>query len=187
MRALIGTTAGMPSGCLRAGKRLNCLVPRRRGPVAARRGAPVRWSGLLALILLGPSPAALGQTGYIAGNGGTILKTTDGGANWNHFPVDATTGYAVGNMGVILKTTDGGANWNSQDSGGTISLRDVCFPVDATTGYVTGSVGTILKTTDGGSNWNVQTSGTTEVLRAVHFPIDTMTGFAAGHNGTILK
>ena len=86
--------------------------------------------------------------------------------------MDATTGYAVGNSGTILKTTDGGANWVAQTSGTANICSDVHFPVDATTGYAVGSSGTILKTTDGGANWVAQTSGTANSLLGVHFPVD---------------
>ncbi len=48
--------------------------------------------------------------------------------------MDATTGYAVGDNGTILKTTDGGANWTAQTSGTTNNFFSVSFPVDAHTG-----------------------------------------------------
>ena len=68
-----------------------------------------------------------------------------------HFPEDDQTGYATGGTGTIIKTTDGGANWESQSSGtNTNNLFSVHFPVDAQTGYAVGLYGTILKTTDGG-------------------------------------
>jgi hypothetical protein len=66
------------------------------------------------------------------------------------FFVDNNTGYTVGSAGTILKTTNGGANWASQSSGTTNTLFSVHFPLDAQTGYAVGEFGTILKTTDGG-------------------------------------
>ena len=139
-------------------------------------------------------------TGYVVGNAGIILKTTDGGATWVaqtsgsteelrsiSFPVDATTGYIAGKKGTILKTTDGGSNWVSQDSGTNTNLRGVSFPADATTGYVVGNNGKILKTTDGGSNWASQTSGTSNMLFGVDFPTDATTGYAVGSDPTVLR
>jgi len=139
------------------------------------------------------------QTGYAVGWSGTILKTTDGGANWVsqtsgfpssflyavHFPVDASTGYVVGenmNLRVILKTTNGGAVWDSLYSpiNEGIYLRSVHFPVGAQTGYIAGDNGTILKTMNGGANWTVQTSDTTGWLSSIHFPVDAQTGYAVG-------
>ena len=131
-------------------------------------------------------------TGFTVGSFGTILKTTDGGANWVsqasgstvwlrsvHFPMDALTGYTVGWYGTILKTTNGGANWVSQSSGTTNGLNSVHFPVDAQTGYAVGSGGVILKTTDGGTNWVSQT-GTSVWLTSVHFPVDAQTDMRWG-------
>ena len=99
-------------------------------------------------------------TGYIVGEGGTILKTNDGGANWttlmsgtlhnlNSIMVINKIGYAVGDSGIILKTKDGGLNWLKQNAGTSESLRSVYF-LNPDTGFVVGSNGTILKTTNGG-------------------------------------
>ncbi|MHC4216878.1 MAG: YCF48-related protein [Planctomycetota bacterium] len=139
-------------------------------------------------------------TGWTVGNAGTILKTTDGGANWSSqtsgttenlrvssFPTDDQTGYTAGWNSTILKTTDGGTNWSVQNTGGGIMLQGMHFPVDADTGYAVGDQGTILNTTNGGTNWSAQTSGTTEELRGIIFPVDATTGYAVGSNGTILK
>src|SRR5438552_6393544 len=66
------------------------------------------------------------NTGYIAGNNGTLLKTIDGGALWipkisgtnnnlcSVFFINANTGYAVGDY-IILKTVNGGNSWTSQN------------------------------------------------------------------------
>ncbi|NIV10274.1 MAG: glycosyl hydrolase, partial [Aliifodinibius sp.] len=66
------------------------------------------------------------MTGWAAGDGGHILKTTDGGATWNILSngiidmvmsisfVNSNIGWAIGSSGapsyMILKTTDGGLN-----------------------------------------------------------------------------
>lgn len=139
----------------------------------------IRFQGLFAallMIFLVPSVVLAGwmaqasgtSTGYVVGNSGVILKTTDGGLNWTrkssgmnnallsvHFPVDASTGYASGWSGTVLKTTDGGVNWPSLASGTSNGLWSIHFPMDATTGYVTGDTGTILKTTNGGGYLSV--------------------------------
>lgn len=132
-------------------------------------------------------------TGYVAGYGGTIMKTTDGGANWNflttgtsrtlysvHFPFNAQTGYAVGDSGLILKTIDGGTTWVSQYSRTTFPLRSVHFPADVQTGYAVGTGGIILKTTDGGANWIILIL-VSDYLYSVHFPVDAQTGYVAGY------
>lgn len=68
------------------------------------------------------------QVGYICGYGGNILKSTDGGYQWDylrngdrllvsnkrfnalHFE-DETHGYIVGNNGLCWRTIDGGKHW----------------------------------------------------------------------------
>ena len=104
------------------------------------------------------------STGWVVGDLGVILKTTDGGQNWNpqiigeltllvaiNF-IDSTNGWIVGESGTILKTTDAGINWVKQTSSTTEMLRDVNF-IDTSLGWVIGSNGTILKTSNGGKDW----------------------------------
>jgi hypothetical protein len=62
---------------------------------------------------------------------------------------DSNIGTIVGFNGTILRTTDGGQNWNQQFSKISINLNAVCF-VDSNIGYITGGGGTILKTVNGG-------------------------------------
>jgi hypothetical protein len=63
------------------------------------------------------------QTGYIAGDSGLVLKTTDGGTVWtpatpvtnvNLYCVSfsSDTGFVFGDSMTVLRTTNGGSNWN---------------------------------------------------------------------------
>jgi photosystem II stability/assembly factor-like uncharacterized protein len=137
------------------------------------------------------------NNGWAVGDSGTIVHTSDGGANWavqisgtpeNLFGVrftDADNGWAVGDAGTIITTSNGGATWTPQSSGTPGShLRGVHF-TDAGTGWAVGGLGTILTTSDGGANWAAQTSGTTEVLLGMHFT-DANNGWAVGNSGTIV-
>ncbi len=84
------------------------------------------------------------STGFIAGDDGTILKTTDGGTTWKElqsgetanlnavYMYDHRTVYAAGNGGVLLKTTDGGALWGSKLSGTSADVYDIAVPDDET-------------------------------------------------------
>ena len=74
-----------------------------------------------------------------------------------YFP-NATTGYIVGDAGTILKTTDAGTSWTTQISGTFNGLTSVCF-IGVDTGYAIGGSSTILKTTDGGNTWVLQAGG----------------------------
>lgn len=73
-----------------------------------------------------------------SGISGSILQSV--------FFTTATKGYAVGNGGVILKTTNGGLNWVAETSPTSNWLFSICFP-NAATGYIVGENGTILKST----------------------------------------
>ena len=109
------------------------------------------------------------NTGWIAGENGTILHTTDGGLLWQTQNVptavdlesisfaNANQGWAVGDSGVILHTENGGITWSLQTSGLITDLKSVFF-IDATTGWVAGSGGKLLKTTSGGALWGPPTS-----------------------------
>lgn len=67
--------------------------------------------------------------------------------------VNQNTGYLCGENGLIMKTTDSGLNWLSQNSWVTSRLYDVKF-LNADSGIVVGSGGLVLITTDGGTNWS---------------------------------
>ncbi|MFZ1978969.1 MAG: YCF48-related protein [Bacteroidota bacterium] len=139
------------------------------------------------------------NTGTAVGYCGSIVRTTDGGANWaiqtsgtrNNLQsvlfTDANTGTAVGDSGTILRTTNGGATWTSQSSGTTNSLLGVHF-TDANTGTAVGT-NVILRTTNGGTNWTSQLNGTAPYLSSVSFT-DADKGCISGSdslgNGIIL-
>src|SRR6185295_7446155 len=132
-------------------------------------------------------------TGLMAiGNSETILRTTNGGANWTmvsiynsgnlprllndiYFPT-ATIGYAVGTNGRILKSNDAGLTWSPQTSGTTNELNSVYFN-SATNGVAVGNQ-VILKTIDGGSSWALTSLPVT--FNSVHFA-NANTGLAVGN------
>ena len=64
--------------------------------------------------------------------------------------LDSGVGFVVGDAGTIVKTTDAGMTWSPLTSGTTNALHDVYF-FDATQGVAVGEQGLILRTTDGGS------------------------------------
>jgi photosystem II stability/assembly factor-like uncharacterized protein len=110
---------------------------------------------------------AVGSEGTIIRNGniqpsGTTVLLKD------VFLTDANNGWVVGDSGIIIKTTNGGIDWTSQTSGTTNDLSSVCF-IDQDIGWAVGESGVILKTTDGGTNWILQSSGVTENLNDIRF------------------
>lgn len=152
------------------------------GGVASTSDAGVTWrqttrtpAGSADLAALQFSDAT---TGWAAGSGGEIIRTSDGGSTWTAQAsgttadlhgvrfVDATNGWAVGGQGVIVNSTDGGADWTAQTSGVTDDLLGVSF-ANATNGWVVGhsaysyflpTTAVILATTDGGAHWATQTA-----------------------------
>ena len=75
--------------------------------------------------------------------------------------LDSGVGFVVGDAGTIVKTTDAGMTWSPLTSGTTNALHDVYF-FDATQGVAVGEQGLILRTTDGGAGWQDVTSGVTD-------------------------
>ncbi len=147
-------------------------------------------------VISSPTTQALNQVsfndtyhGYIAGDGGTFLRTTDGGHNWDlttflpdqnwksvSFP-SALTGYLVSATGKIAKTTDGGTNWSVVFDDPFRQFTRVRF-ISTTTGFAIGEQGLILKTTDG-NTWNTIPSGTDARLNDIVF-VNQNKGFIAG-------
>ena len=140
---------------------------------------------------------------YAIGNGGTVMKSSDGGVTWTILNTGTTKnlrqakflqnglgyalGYAQGAGSSIIKTTDGGINWQKLNIDQNYYLSSIDF-IDDQTGFVGGSIGLesnfIFKTTDGGLNW-LQSDSLEEGIIAIKFPFNNITGFASGHhNGT---
>jgi photosystem II stability/assembly factor-like uncharacterized protein len=131
-------------------------------------------------------------TGFVVGDTGTILKSTDAGATWTPLTsgtsttlhgiyfLDPNEGVAVGDNGTILRTTDGGAAWQSITSGVEDSLRSVSF--NGVNGICGGDSQTILYSTDSGASWQIGQSG----FFGGGFPgaqmLSATTGFVAGQN-----
>ncbi|MBU8920433.1 MAG: hypothetical protein KOO63_01105 [Bacteroidales bacterium] len=116
------------------------------------------------------------STGWAGG--GLVMKTVDGGSNWQvqvepatvrEFEfTDQSTGFAVGGN-TILKTVDGGSQWTdiTPEDERIVDLRSICF-LDMMNGWVTGrgrlivvgeksyQYSVIMSTMDGGSNWDIR-------------------------------
>lgn len=104
---------------------------------------------------------------------------------------DANTGIAVGDGGVIVRTTNGGTNWSAVSSGLIFILRAVdcgsAAPLFISYNwYITGDLGKILKSTDNGATWAQLTSGTAASLYSVSCNSrDTV--YTSGFGGAILR
>ncbi len=132
------------------------------------------------------------STGFACGSSGTLIKTTNGGTNWNplvsgitseinsiHF-IDPNTGFACANGGNLIMTTNAGANWSPLTSGVTDNLYSISFSGTAN-GVCSGSGGTLLFTSNGGLNWIVAANGFLSSYYGV-FMVSTASAFAGGVN-----
>ncbi|MDY6863882.1 MAG: YCF48-related protein [Thermodesulfobacteriota bacterium] len=149
------------------------------------------------------------KKGWIVGDRGLVLKTTDGAESWQRIDMitggsfkDITfinkDGWIVGEEGLILHTTDGGNNWRKQEANTEIFLMKVFF-LDKSKGFVVGSEGTILRTENGGASWRqvpldwigllpetLLERGTTTLNLYDIFFIDKVRGWAVGDFGTVI-
>ncbi|MEI7483160.1 MAG: YCF48-related protein [Ignavibacteriota bacterium] len=114
-------------------------------------------------------------TGWALGDGGKVLKTTNGGINWMNipnpsyigggilssiFPVDSMYCYVAGGYDVILKTTNGGSNWIEISNGPLLTggYNGVSF-INRDTGWFCGSH-RLLRTTNGGITFDSSSTPT---------------------------
>lgn len=141
-------------------------------------------------------------TGHAVCNGGTILKTVDGGLNWyttqstNTIPSDfftiyfinETTGFASQEHDDIYKTIDGGETW-MELSGFSSAVYNFYF-LDENSGFCVGEHGATFKTTDGGITWNpiLFQNGYYDntSMYGIYFT-DNNIGYATGARGRIIK
>src|SRR5438876_5454249 len=131
-------------------------------------------------------------TGFVVGDTGTILKSTDAGATWTPLTsgisstlhgiyfLDPNEGMAVGDSGTILRTTDGGAAWQSIPSGVEDSLRSVSF--NGANGICGGDSQDIVYSTDSGASWQISQSGFFGGGFLGAQMLSATTGFVAGQN-----
>ena len=144
-------------------------------------------------------------SGWIMGEEGAIMHTSDGGAHWRRRPspasdgslqdlafADSRNGWAVSrtwipSSGTVYRTTDGGAHWASQRK----TSNDLAWVQALTRSKVVvgGAGGFLSRTADGGTTWRSKTrvaAGLAGDLHALQF-INATTGWAAGTSGEIIK
>ncbi|MBM2816572.1 MAG: hypothetical protein HW421_3334 [Ignavibacteria bacterium] len=144
----------------------------------------------------------------------TILRTTDGGANWVKLPlinkriinglhfIDSLYGWAICpqislDYYPMLYTSDGGDTWieRKHEYKNPIYFYSIYFS-DVFNGWMCGYTsnpfgGVILRTTNGGNNWIMRNffsnqPGGTSVLYKIKF-IDNYIGYAVGSNSVVLS
>jgi hypothetical protein len=112
--------------------------------------------------------------GWVAGDSGLIMKTSNGGLNWTRqnsktrlpvneiFFLNNRLGWALAwNLfdpllpfgTLILKTTDSGINWDTSTFVTLNAYIQTVYFQDSLYGFMGGNLRNIMRTTDGGANW----------------------------------
>ena len=121
--------------------------------------------------------------GWVGGDEGKILKTSNGGETWQiqtaapYF--DYITDMAVlsaskvlvcNDDGQIVSTSNGGSTFTTQTLDASGPLNAMHFPTSSV-GYTCGNTGKLWKTTNGGTSFSaIPISGVTQNLLELHFP-----------------
>lgn len=146
--------------------------------------------------------------GFAVGDGGTILRTTDGGTTWTQVTSptsaelskvsfsDSTDGWIVGGGGLILQTTDGGNSWQYnndacpyQGQNNNYSISCVNSGGNASYWIGGGNRGnglTFIEQSPGNGSWSPQILGFAGRVAGIYFLNDSL-GWAAGDYGLVLS
>ena len=138
------------------------------------------------------------NTGWIAGDSGTIIKTTNGGSDWivqnsgtfnyleDIFFLNERLGWAVSyevfpvapnfQGTLLLKTTDGGDTWINYMYPDTNTYLSCVFFIDSLRGFMGGVSSIIVRTTDNGTVWNKTNTDSTLQLLLPVFKIKFLDG-----------
>jgi len=132
-------------------------------------------------------------TGITVGHNGEIIKTVDGGQNWNNIPspnnetywkihfFNDSVGWIVGAKGTLLKTKDRGESWNIINIGITTDFESIFF-INDSIGWICGKNGIVYKTIDTGNNWVNKSITVPKYLSVIHFINDSI-GFLRSEDG----
>ncbi len=143
--------------------------------------------------------------GWIGGDSGIIIHTSNNGQNWiiqnsgvtgsieSVFFINSNTGFALSwefdqtppnYYGTrILSTTNGGNNWTNYLFRDTNLFLNCIYFTDPQNGYMAGSEGKIFYTSNSGANWN---RSLVDSALITSFPVEkiqfynSLTGYAAG-------
>jgi photosystem II stability/assembly factor-like uncharacterized protein len=114
---------------------------------------------------------------WAVGDGGTILRTTDGGTTWNTIAsgvtedlrriadADGTNRWTVGTAGRVLHSTDAGVTWSPQSAGTAANLGDV--DVVGNQVWVAGDGGVVRRSDDAGATWTSASIPTAGNVRGI--------------------
>jgi photosystem II stability/assembly factor-like uncharacterized protein len=175
-----------------AGGRLDDSQRLRSGP---RSGQVVRF--------------ATKQLVWLAGEGGLVMQSRDGGRRWIDltqrlpmgsrqfdFTALAARGddvWVAGTPGtLVFHSPDAGTTWEALPTGGNLPISAMTF-VDRHHGWAAGALGTIMTTRDGGRSWRIQRQAADRVAllcissRAENVPLEVVAQLcgADGYRGAV--
>jgi photosystem II stability/assembly factor-like uncharacterized protein len=148
------------------------------------------------------------QLGFVAGDNGTVLRSTDSGTTWTklasvpvssesgqvvygiHF-FDATNGLAVGDGYNVWRTNDGGGTWSATPLSTAYNPRCLAFAsslvgiLGTADAYSSppGSNGELWRTSDGGASWSRVLAVSNGSFYHIRFT-SAMNGIALGKFGS---
>ncbi len=122
------------------------------------------------------------QIGWVAGDDGKILRTTNSGTDWTllnnpHYysfaydmaAISSSKAVIVNNEGTVITTSNSGSTFTKQTLLAGEWLKAVTFPTSSI-GYIAGELGRIYKTTNGGTSYTAsQTTGDDEDIIELFF------------------
>lgn len=138
------------------------------------------------------------STGYIVGNNGYVLKSSDNGMSWSQISTGFNSSFNTVNIiddnnviisssNSIVKTNDGGNNWVSL-SIPSVSVNKTFF-TSSLVGHAVCNNGIIIKTIDGGENWYV-TRNDSNIIPSDYFTVYFVNGnigFASREHNELYK
>ncbi|MBL8007755.1 MAG: T9SS type A sorting domain-containing protein [Ignavibacteria bacterium] len=135
-----------------------------------------------------------GLTVWAAGNGGLVMKSSEGGNYWsrvilgsgsyNSIAMKSINIWIAGDSGVLYRSSNNGTTFTLIPLPVTSNINSVIF-LNANFGWLAGDNGVILVTTNSGLNWSAQTTNTNRNLNQIKFT-DLSKGVACGNSGTVL-
>ncbi|MBI2416308.1 MAG: T9SS type A sorting domain-containing protein [Ignavibacteriales bacterium] len=134
------------------------------------------------------------NNGILVGAASKIMRTTNGGLNWQVMTpgskelyaitrVSPSTFFIAGN-GVLYKSTDNGSSFVQNSPPENVIYYSMCFR-DSLRGCLSGQNGKIFTTTDGGNSWILKSSISGEDIRCARFTGNGLMLGASG--GSIIK
>jgi photosystem II stability/assembly factor-like uncharacterized protein len=140
--------------------------------------------------------SVVGNTVWLSGAEGVIVKSTDQGETWKTLNsgtdvaidaisfADESTGWATSVQRKVLRTQDGGTTWQEQSVEEFLPITTVCAR-SADECWIAGYHGLVMRTMDGGQSWQRMDAYGTDYY-SIAFDAKG-TGWAVGKRGAIVR